>query len=56
MLAGLLEHARGCGYDRVWVATGDEAKPFYERCGWRFIERLIRADENTPTNVLTISP
>jgi hypothetical protein len=34
---------RTVGHARVWVATGDAAVEFYERCGWRITERVQQA-------------
>jgi GNAT superfamily N-acetyltransferase len=55
LLAAMLDGARGRGCDRVWVATGDDARAFYLSCGWTLVERVVRADEDRPTNVLRIA-
>jgi predicted N-acetyltransferase YhbS len=43
LLARLESFAAGRGDARVWVATGDPAVAFYQRCGWRLEERLRHA-------------
>jgi GNAT superfamily N-acetyltransferase len=43
------------GDTRAWVATGDRAVGFYQRCGWRVEERL-RQDSGSQTVVLSRQP
>ena len=35
MVSAAEDLARERGYDRVWVAAGDEDAEFYRRCGWQ---------------------
>lgn len=43
-LMGTLEAwARRRGYPRVWVATGDLAVAFYQKCGWQLTETFERS-------------
>lgn len=43
LLARLAAWAGSHGYTRVWVATGDPATGFYQRCGWAWCETVGRA-------------
>jgi GNAT superfamily N-acetyltransferase len=40
LLSRLERFAVGRGYPEIWVATGPPAETFYERCGWRTVERI----------------
>ena len=55
LLAGLDSFAAGRGDARLWVATGDPAVAFYQRCGWRLEERLRQAS-GSETTVLSRRP
>jgi GNAT superfamily N-acetyltransferase len=55
LLARLDAFAAARGDARVWVATGEPAVGFYERCGWRVEERL-RRDGGSATIVLSRRP
>jgi GNAT superfamily N-acetyltransferase len=55
LLAALASFAAGRGAERVWVATGGPAVPFYERCGWR-VEEHLRQISGEETTVLSRRP
>jgi GNAT superfamily N-acetyltransferase len=55
LVRSLEDQARDRGFDRVWVATGDTALGFYQRCGWDLEQRGIPDREGRPANVLTRS-
>jgi predicted N-acetyltransferase YhbS len=55
LLDRLHSFAAARGDARVWVATGDPAVGFYQRCGWRLEERL-RHDSGSETVVLSRRP
>jgi len=42
LLGHLCRWAHGQGHDPIWVATGDYAAGFYERCGWQVTETFDR--------------
>jgi len=46
--------AEAKGYPELWVATGDPAVPFYERCGFSQVERT--ADATILVKPLTAKP
>jgi GNAT superfamily N-acetyltransferase len=52
LLSELEVFAASDGHPRVWAATGDPGREFYTRCGWTFVERLIRRDDSQRVNVL----
>jgi len=41
LVAALENLSRERGYPVVWVATGDDAVAFYQRCGWTLQEQLV---------------
>jgi GNAT superfamily N-acetyltransferase len=47
--------ARARGYGSVWVATGDDALGFYQRCGWQVEESHVPDRDGRPNNVLVRS-
>jgi GNAT superfamily N-acetyltransferase len=55
LLARLQSFAAERGDARLWVATGDPAVAFYQRCGWRIEERL-RQESGSETTVLSRRP
>jgi GNAT superfamily N-acetyltransferase len=44
-------HARGLGYDQIWVATGPHATEFYQRCGYLAAE-IVRSPHGEDAHVL----
>lgn len=53
-LVGRLEQSSlqfGCR--RIWVATGDHAVGFYQRCGWEPVQRLELTSTRIDTTILT---
>ena len=52
LLASLQEVAASLGYPRTWVATGDYAVGFYQRCGWPAVQRLTLDSTEIPTTIL----
>ena len=53
LLQALETHAARLGFGTVWVATGDNGRPFYEACGWQWTERIKAYDEgNDAMNIL----
>jgi GNAT superfamily N-acetyltransferase len=53
LLEGLQDVAASLGHPRTWVATGDEAVGFYQRCGWVAVEHLRLESTGIPTTILT---
>ena len=53
LLESLQDVAASLGHPRTWVATGDEAVGFYQRCGWAAVEHLRLESTGTPTTILT---
>lgn len=53
LLERLQDAAASLGYPRTWVATGDEAVGFYQRCGWLAVEYLRLQATGVPTTILT---
>lgn len=41
------------GHHQVWVATGDDAVGFYQRCGWAPVQRLRLHSTGIDTTILT---
>ena len=39
------ERARGLGVSELWLRTG-EAGPFYDRCGWVYVARKERIEDD----------
>ena len=52
LLESLQDAAASFGHPRTWVATGDEAVGFYQRCGWAAIEHLRLESTGIPTTIL----
>lgn len=44
--------AASLGHQRTWVATGEEAVGFYQRCGWVAVEHLRLESTGIPTTIL----
>jgi GNAT superfamily N-acetyltransferase len=53
LLESLQDAAASLGHPRTWVATGDEAVGFYQRCGWAAVEHLRLESTGIPTTILT---
>lgn len=47
LVRSLESWARSRAYRRVWVATGDHAVRFYEKCGWKIAEAVPLASGET---------
>src|SRR5215475_2589266 len=52
LLESLQDVAASLGHPRTWVATGDEAVGFYQRCGWAAVEHLRLESTGIPTTIL----
>ena len=52
LLESLQGVAASLGHPRTWVATGDEAVGFYQRCGWAAVEHLRLESTGIPTTIL----
>lgn len=52
LLERLQDVAASLGHQRTWVATGEEAVGFYERCGWSAVEHLRLESTGIPTTIL----
>ncbi len=52
LLDNLQHVAASLGHPRTWVATGDDAVGFYQRCGWTAVERLRLQSTGIPTTIL----
>jgi GNAT superfamily N-acetyltransferase len=52
LLESLQDVAASLGHPRTWVATGDEAVEFYQRCGWAPVEHLRLESTGIPTTIL----
>jgi GNAT superfamily N-acetyltransferase len=52
LLESLQDAAASRGHPRTWVATGDEAVEFYQRCGWKAVEHLRLGSTGIPTTIL----
>lgn len=52
LLESLQDVAASLGHPRTWVATGDEAIGFYQRCGWAPTEHLRLESTGIPTTIL----
>jgi hypothetical protein len=51
---GSLQHiASSLGHAQTWVATGQEAVGFYQRCGWSAVEHLCLESTGVYTTILT---
>jgi len=48
LLESLQDVAASLGHPRTWVATGDEAVGFYQRCGWSAVEHLRLESTGSP--------
>src|SRR5262249_19921931 len=53
LLENLQDLAASLGHPRTWVATGDEAVGFYQRCGWAPVGHLRLESTGIPTTILT---
>jgi GNAT superfamily N-acetyltransferase len=53
LLNGLQNAAAGLGHSETWVATGEEAVTFYQRCGWSPVEHVRLASTRIETTILT---
>ncbi len=53
LLEKLQDIAASLGHPQTWVATGDEAAGFYQRCGWVAVEHLRLESTGIPTTILT---
>jgi len=53
LLASMEARAAGQGYRQLWVATGEQAVGFYQRCGWRIAGTLRPVAIDRPTMILT---
>jgi GNAT superfamily N-acetyltransferase len=53
LLESLQDAAASLGHPRTWVATGDEAVGFYQRCGWAAAGHLRLESTGIPTTILT---
>ena len=52
LLESLQDVAASLGHPQTWVATGDEAVGFYQRCGWAAVEHLRLESTGIPTTIL----
>jgi|SRR5215475_874796 len=52
LLENLQDVAASIGHAQTWVATGDEAAGFYQRCGWADVEHLRLESTGIPTTIL----
>jgi GNAT superfamily N-acetyltransferase len=52
LLENLQHLAASLGRPRTWVATGDEAVGFYQRCGWVAVEHLRLESTGIQTTIL----
>jgi GNAT superfamily N-acetyltransferase len=52
LLESLHDVAASLGHPWTWVATGDEAVGFYQRCGWTAVEHLRLESTGIPTAIL----
>jgi len=52
LLDSLQDAAASLGRPRTWVATGDEAAGFYQRCGWAAVEHLRLESTGIATTIL----
>jgi N-acetylglutamate synthase-like GNAT family acetyltransferase len=52
LLESLQNAAASLGHPHTWVATGDEAVGFYQRCGWAAVEHLRLESTGIPTTIL----
>lgn len=52
LLESLQDAAASLRHPRAWVATGDEAVGFYQRCGWAAVEHLRLESTGIPTTIL----
>ena len=55
LLEGLQDAAGTLGHRQSWVATGKEAVGFYQKCGWKPVERLRLESTGVPTTILVKS-
>jgi GNAT superfamily N-acetyltransferase len=53
LLGSLQDVAASLGHPRTWVATGQEAVGFYQRCGWSAVEQLRLESTGIETTILT---
>lgn len=52
LLENLQDAAASLGHPQTWVATGDEAVGFYQRCGWTAVKHLRLESTGIPTTIL----
>ena len=52
LVAALENLARERGFVDLWVATGDDAVGFYQRCGWSVQEKLVLTNGGWTNHVL----
>jgi GNAT superfamily N-acetyltransferase len=52
LLEELQDAARTLGHRESWVATGQQAVGFYQRCGWEPVEWLRLESTGVPTTIL----
>jgi GNAT superfamily N-acetyltransferase len=53
LVAALESLTRDFGFADIWVATGNDAVGFYQRCGWTVKEQLVLTNGGWPNYVLT---
>ena len=52
LLQSLQDAAASLGHPQTWVATGDGAVGFYQRCGWTAVKHLRLESTGIPTTIL----
>jgi GNAT superfamily N-acetyltransferase len=53
LVAALENLTRERGFADIWVATGDDAVGFYQRCGWAVEEKLVLSKGGWTNHVLS---
>ncbi len=53
LLGDLQDVASSLGHPQTWVATGQEAVGFYQRCGWSAVEHIHLESTGNYTTILT---
>jgi GNAT superfamily N-acetyltransferase len=53
LLGDLQDVASSLGHPQTWVATGQKAVGFYQRCGWSAVEHLHLESTGIYTTILT---